>query len=958
MSKSKSTGKVLYVQLSRDETRLTLLGGPDAPSFTFQTPAGAVNDGVIQNVDAVCALLKSALQQPEFKACRKVVFSLCTSQVITEVANDVPNVSGKNLEKLLQANVDKYFPVVNMQEYKLVYTVIGLKGGDSKEQLVQLWAVPVTMLNRYYQVANACNLLVERIDYCGNSIAAAVGASFARPIKAKERAKLSLKTEISFGKKKEAHDEGAAEEDTPVRHQADTQLHVFMESDLLGVTFVQEGQVKLQRFVRCGANPTHQFDELAMMVEYYGSLEAGRGSAITGFVCGGLAENASMVSELSDTLGVPMQIWDRGYEPKWVLCVGAAAGTLEFGMPALNVMKAGRQVESQLWQYILMLATGLVLVGAVLLLMTSRLSWEAEQSALKTQQQTLLIQVKQTAGYADKYDQYISEYNKYSSDWDTIFSSLRTYNDNLVLALEELESTLPENTSVTGLQISADGLTVQFACSSKEEAAYLIMALREMEYMELVSISNLSGGGGGPVDSYGPVKGEEGEGGTEAPPTEGDYGDLSDAEVELLASLLAANMDQGEVMSVFMGLSESELERLENVYGKKPNNKYASLSALRSANATKLDFLEKRRAALNEMLTTNPFAIRRFADLMMEDVWAPEPILLWYIYDDLMLPENSDLLDMIMGEGGVSDAEQAYTMMERLLVILTKDEETVTATEDLICTDSKMERWYVYYLEMELGQQEKMAMGFLDMDRVLADLMEGSFDTGDRNLDKKLNKLVPDEVWDALEQIKDMGGNGNGNGNGSDTPKPEKPGPEDYSKAELLGFIYQYTEYGKTDDAYINQLIASYLETGSTGDDRWDEWIKPYEKFLKNENNGELPNPDINENKKPSDYEQSELMTMLYKYLNSDTTGDKYLDGLIENYLMTGTTGDPDWDAWLEPYKQYLPGLGDSGGTGSAGQYPYYFTVALKYKDALKEAELDRKGLDKDEKIEKVEVFD
>ena len=956
MTKSKNTGKLLYVQLGRDETRLALLGGPDAPSFTFQTPAGAVGDGVIQNVDAVRTLLKNALQQPEFKACRKVVFSLCTSQVITEVATDVPaNVSGKNLEKLLQANVDKYFPVVDMQEYKLVHQVIGPKGGDSKDQLVQLWAVPIAMLNRYYQVANACDLQVERIDYCGNSIAAAVGASFARPVKAKERAKLSLKTEISFGKKKEEKAE-TVEEEATVRHQPDTQLHVFMESDMLGVTFVQEGRVMLQRFVRCGANPAHQFDELAMMVEYYGSLEAGRGSSITGFVCGGLAENAAMVSELANTLGIPMQVWDCGYEPKWALCVGASLSTLEFGIPALNVMKAGRQVESQLWQYILMLAAGLVLVGVALLLMTSRLNWEAEQSRLETQQQTLLVELKKTSGYADKYEQYISDYNKYSSDWDTIFGNLRTYNDNLVLALEELESTLPENTSVTALQISADGLTVQFACSSKEEAAYLIMALRDMEYMELIAISNLSGGGGGAVDSYGPVDGgnTESEEGTEAPPTEGDYGDLSDAEIELMASLLAANMDQGEVMEVFLGLSDSELERLENVYGNKPSNKYASLSALRSANATRIDFLEKRRAALNEMLTTNPFAIRRFADLMMEDPWAPEPILWWCIYDDLMLPENSDLLDMIMSGGITNDAEQAYAMMNRLLAILTKDEETVTATEDLMCTDSKMESWYIYYLEMELGHQKKTPMGFLNMDRVLADLMEGSFDTGDRNLDKKLNALVPDEVWTALKQMGNMSGNGS-NSNNSGNDDSGNKGPEDYSKAELLGFIYQYTQYGKTDDAYINQLIANYLETGSTGDDRWDAWIAPYESFLKKENNGELPNPIPDNGAKPDDYQQSELMSMLYKYLNTGSTGDEYLDGLIDNYLMTGSTGDADWDAWLEPYKQYL--FPDSNkGNGSYGQYPYYFTVSLKYKDALKDAELDRKGLDVDAKIEKVEV--
>ena len=63
-------------------------------------------------------------------------------------------------------------------------------------------------------------------------------------------------------------------------------------------------------------------------------------------------------------------------------------------------------------------------------------------------------------------------------------------------------------------------------------------------------------------------------------------------------------------------------------------------------------------------------------------------------------------------------------MMNRLLAMLTKDEETLAATEALICTDSKMERWYVYYVEMELGLQPKGALGYLNVDRLMQDLMQ------------------------------------------------------------------------------------------------------------------------------------------------------------------------------------------------------------------------------------------
>lgn len=937
------TGKTLYAQLSRDEMRLALLSGNHElqNSHTLPLPAGTVADGNIQNPEAVQSLLKKALRRPEYKECRKIVFSLCTSQVITETVT-TPDLPDKRLEKLLQANMDMYFPV-DMKSYKLEWQVIGPKERSAnRELLVQLWAVPIEMLTRYYEVANACNLSVARIDYCGNSMAAAVGASFARPAKAKERVKLSLNMEISFGKKKEKQQEQAAgEAAAPVKRQVDTQLHIYVDKDLLGATFVQAGQVVQQRFISCGANPVYQFNELAMMVEFFRSTGTGRGSNITCFLSGGLSDDDRIVSELSDILDLPLTILANGYDPQFVLCVGAGISTLDFGIPAMDIPKTKRMVDGQLWQYVLLAAAGLMLVGIVVLLLTSRLSWASQENKLKNEQQTLLIEVKRTSEYADKYDKYNSEYQKYSSDWDTIFNSLRTYNDNLVLALDELESTLPQNTDVVALQIAADGLTVQFACKTKEEAAYLIMALRELEYMELVGISNLSGGGGGPATSYGPAD-------VETPPVDGSYGNLSDKQIEILAGLMMANMDQEKMMNTFLGLSDSERDRLENVYGKKPSNKYSSLAKLRGAYDANAIYAQ-RCDALYEMLSTNPFAVQGFVDLVKADSQAGEnAVLLPYVLLDLMDEKNSDMVNAIMN-GGLENSEQAFSYMERLIAILTKDNATLTATENLIASDSKMDKWYVYYLEMELGLQSKVAMGFLEMDKVIADLMEGSFNTGDKNLDTKLNALIPDAAWSALESMKNV--------QGSPDPGPvtdPNPAPEAFRRADLMIMLKKYATTGATGNAYVDQMFKTYQADGNSGDDRWNTWLASYAHFL-SKDTWEEGKPEIT--KKPGDYAEDELIAMLFQYLSANTSGDTYLDSLLDYYLVTGSTGNREWDNWLKPYKKYLLDEGSSA-SGSPGQYPVYFVVALKYKEALIEAELERKGLDYSEKIEKVEVLD
>lgn len=929
-------GKVLYAQLGREEMRFALLGSNRElqNSHTVPTPAGVISDGDIHNGDAVIMLLKKVLRRPEFKDCRKVVFSLCTSQVITETVT-TPDLPAKRLEKLLQANEDMYFPV-DMKEYKLQWQVIGpkLRSGN-RELQVQLWAVPKAMLVSYYEVANACNLSVARIDYCGNSIAAAVGASFARPVKAKERMKLSLNMEISFGKKKE--EAQVTEEAAPAKQQ--TQLHVFLDHYLLGATFVQGGQVVQQRFISCGANPSYQFYELAMMVEFFGSTGFGRGSKITGFVTGGLSDDVKLVSELSEILGIELEAPAEGADPRFVLCLGAALSNLDFGVPSMDVPKNGR-ADSQLLQLGFVAVAGLLLIGMVVVLLTSRLSWTTQENNLKNQQQTLLIQVKKTSEYADKYDKYNSEYQKYNSDWETIFNNLRTYNDNLVLALDELEQTLPLNTDVVGLQIAPDGLTVQFACKNKEEAAYLIMALREMEFVELVGISNLSGGGGGPATSYG-------SGTVETPPVDGSNGNLSDRQIEILAGIMMANMDQKKMMNTFLGLSDAETDRIEKVYAKNPVNKYASLSALRGA-YNSADIFQKRSNALHEMLTTNPFAVQSFVDLVKADLKAGEDaILIPFILFDLMDDKNADMQQAIMN-GGLDNAEQAFGYMERLIAILTKDNATLTATEDLLATDSKTEKWYVYYLEMELGLQRKSAIGFLDMDKVTGDLMEGSFNTGDKALDAKLNALIPEAVWTALEGMKNVPGNPD--------PGPvtdPNPAPEAFGRADLMRMLKKYATTGKTGNTYVDQMFDAYKTDGKSGDDRWDAWLVNYAHFLRKDS-WEEGKPEIT--KKPADYAEDALITMLFQYLSANTSGDELLDSLLDYYLVTGSTGDRDWDNWLKPYKKYLLEEG-SAGSGSPGQYPVYFVVALKYKEALIKAELERKGLDYDKKIERVEVL-
>lgn len=925
MSKCKITGKVLSVQLGREETQIVLLGSKNEilNSVAFETPVGAVEDGAIRNFEAIRGMLRTALKTPGLKRTRQVVFSLCTSQVITDIVT-VPDIAGAKLEKLLMANVDMYFPV-DMQDYHVAWQIVGTKEQEDgqKEQLVQMWALPKEMLEPYYTVANACGLSVAAVDFCGHSIATAVGASYvkaSKPAKAKKQKKVKRKK----GAENEEQ-QAAAEEVAESRPATETDLHITLEWDLIGMTFVQDSQVVLQRFIRCGSDPSYQFDEIAMMVEYFRSMDIGRGSTIRGILSGALATDTDRVEALTDMLDIPLTNFEAEYDPRLILCVGAGHTDLDFGIATLNSpSKARRQVSDHLWQYALVLLGGLALVGVILLTLSSRLVWNAEITRLQNTQQALAVQAAQSKDYANNYNSYKSQYAAYSADWETVFASLQTYNDNLVLVLEELEGIMPKGSSITnlndgqyvgltyktvpmtGLQIFADGINVQFACQTKEEAAYLIMALRNLQYADVAAISDLSGGGKGAVDSYGSgdsnVENPPAEGSdyVEAPPTEGNAATVDNSAV---TKLIFSQLNEDAMVDLAKNMTDEQFAALEKAYGKQPASTAPSVSDLKNDNQDKLT-LEMRQQAIREMMMNDPFAIDTFADLMAEDFVRKEPILWDDIMLDVIILEREGKLDFGTAENAVSVRNQ----MEALVGVLTKDETTVSAVEELLATNPKTEKTYIHYLEVELGLREKELLPFLDVEKVFTDILTGGFKTEDEELNKSLNGLISDDVWSMVNTINDptkmgelfdkfMAEGTTGNelfdslidnymktgttGYGKVDEILEKYVGADNMNDKMTQMLTKYLTEGTSGNAQFDKLIEGYLNNGTTGNAQMDKAIND---FIKS---GKLDNA---------------MADVVNKYITKGTTGNKVLDGMMEKFLRTGTTGNTQMDGLISNF--------------------------------------------------------
>lgn len=475
MSMQRLSGRALVVQITEREIRIAQMTlGSDAISeqVILPTPPNAVEDGQLVGLDALRDAMEPVLRQGLFRRCRKVVFSLCSTQVISESVT-VPAVKKQQrLGQMLLANMDEYFPI-DPGEYQLSWESVGVEQREDARLLrVQLWAVPRAMLQRYYALANSMGLSVAAVDFCGHSHATAVDADFALP----KHAKSSADT-----------DDGVC-------------LYINAESELLLLTFVYNGQVKLQRLLQRGYSQQDDLNEAGIVLDYFSAMP-GRARLTSAVLSGGQGKEAGLAPALASLLNVPVEMAETDYGAQWLLCQGAALTALDFGDPELNHITGARAPINRAWQYGLVFLGGAALTASVLLLLTSKLSWSTELDGLRAQQDRLTALAQQNAGCAENYHNYSSMYDAYSADWDNVFDSVRTYNDNLELVLDELEAKLPKKSTVTALSTTELCLAAQVAFQSKEDAAYFLVALRDVPFMTLNTVSSLTIG---PREAYSP----------------------------------------------------------------------------------------------------------------------------------------------------------------------------------------------------------------------------------------------------------------------------------------------------------------------------------------------------------------------------------------------------------------------------------------------------------------------
>ncbi len=138
--------------------------------FSVETPSDSVEDGLITEIESVAVAISDVLRQNKIKR-GKLIFTVYSRKIANKEI-ELPFIkNAKKIEEMIEANVEDYFPMSNMQEYIIRYAILDTVEAEKRKfYKLSVVAVQKELVNSYYELAKMLKMPVETIDYQGNSL--------------------------------------------------------------------------------------------------------------------------------------------------------------------------------------------------------------------------------------------------------------------------------------------------------------------------------------------------------------------------------------------------------------------------------------------------------------------------------------------------------------------------------------------------------------------------------------------------------------------------------------------------------------------------------------------------------------------------------------------------------------------------------------------------------------------
>ena len=475
-------------------------------AYDIPISEGLCDDGYILDVDSLASELSGNFQKYKIRT-KKLAFSIASKRIASKEVI-IPFVKEKQIKGLIEMNAQDYFPVGNIEDYLLSYSIIEtVKNAENTQYRLNVVAAPTDLLEGYTNLAKALKCTAEIVDYAGNAILQV------------------LKTQAHTGEINAILQLG---HENTVINIMNGNVQIMQRSIANGlnalVTSVSESvgldEEDSVAFLEdndigriCAAYPDVKYicdslvSSIGRIFEYYNSRSSEH--PITGVMYIGDATCVNGIGELlSEGLGV------EATEIHRLNCVQsksknltdeAATNFLSNIGAVINPMnlKYDKKDEEEKVKEEGKLPWGLVVisfVAAVALIAASfTMYYLAKQERNKLSSQlNALSNVQQV-------EVQLSEAQTKLSAIEEFYNSTKGPNDSLLRLIKDLEKVMPKGMSIENFALSDDGtVTITGGGAGKESVAKFIQQMRDLKYVKDVKVDliNESIDVGGMYDTF------------------------------------------------------------------------------------------------------------------------------------------------------------------------------------------------------------------------------------------------------------------------------------------------------------------------------------------------------------------------------------------------------------------------------------------------------------------------
>lgn len=461
---------------------------------TLKTPEGSVDaDGLILETEQVKTAIEQAINNNGMAA-EGVIFSIQSNKIVSKEVL-TPILKDAKLKEFINTNATDYFPV-NIDEYLLShYTLETVKVEDAKQLKVMVVAIPMMIVEKYYDLASGLELPVISLDYANNSNAQILGRqvdeSGSVVIQMGEESTTvcvfnnhvpQLIRTVPYGRSTVAN---AVMDKRNVTYN--DALWLMTTKPILRTSFAEDDYVT--------NSLKYLVNNVSRIIDYYVSKNPDVP-----------IENAVLISEekalvgidelLKEELNIPVKLVDKlesveleynlsvavGDLTKYITNIGSVIAPVNFITAEVAEKKRKGTTSRRIKLAIILgaaVALAFVIYPAVLLLINT---------AAKT---VYTSEIEKMASVQDTVNEYYTAKDKYTDVLDFVGMST-TNNDYLDELLYFLETEMPSDITISNLNVTNGAVTISCTGRSKDTLASFIIKLKEQNNIYGVNVGAFS----------------------------------------------------------------------------------------------------------------------------------------------------------------------------------------------------------------------------------------------------------------------------------------------------------------------------------------------------------------------------------------------------------------------------------------------------------------------------------